>query len=186
MKITFYRHEFEQFVRKILCFDYNVLNIGLPTVCSGPACSDTVEPLAGVAKHFRTVVITYSAEGMYIFMENRPVTIRVLSNMNSLHKSDGEYVGTRFATQDRHTKRYFCREKTILNCFVENVLLYCIHFLYNFPTFEYFWYLLFSYIFCKAHNLKVSREFFCNQITEPFQSSVKKWSYIRHLKYCDF
>jgi len=29
----------------------------------GPACSDTVEPLAGVAKHFRTVVITYSAEG---------------------------------------------------------------------------------------------------------------------------
>ena len=30
---------------------------------SGPACSDTVEPIAGVSKHFRTVVITYSAEG---------------------------------------------------------------------------------------------------------------------------
>lgn len=29
----------------------------------GPACSDTVEPIAGVAKHFRTVVISYSAEG---------------------------------------------------------------------------------------------------------------------------
>ena len=29
----------------------------------GPACSDTVEPIAGVSKHFRTVVITYSAEG---------------------------------------------------------------------------------------------------------------------------
>ncbi|PNF24229.1 hypothetical protein B7P43_G15826 [Cryptotermes secundus] len=29
----------------------------------GPACSDTVEPLAGVTKHFRTVVISYSAEG---------------------------------------------------------------------------------------------------------------------------
>ena len=30
---------------------------------SGPACSDTVEPIAGVSKHFRTVVISYSAEG---------------------------------------------------------------------------------------------------------------------------
>ncbi|XP_063228981.1 atrial natriuretic peptide receptor 2-like [Bacillus rossius redtenbacheri] len=29
----------------------------------GPACSDTVEPLAGVTRHFRTVVISYSAEG---------------------------------------------------------------------------------------------------------------------------
>uniref|UniRef100_A0A1B6EEM0 Gamma-aminobutyric acid type B receptor subunit 2 n=1 Tax=Clastoptera arizonana TaxID=38151 RepID=A0A1B6EEM0_9HEMI len=29
----------------------------------GPACSDTVEPLAGVSRHFHTVVISYSAEG---------------------------------------------------------------------------------------------------------------------------
>ena len=29
----------------------------------GPACSDTVAPIAGVSKHFRTVVISYSAEG---------------------------------------------------------------------------------------------------------------------------
>lgn len=29
----------------------------------GPACSDTVEPLAGVSRHFRTIVISYSAEG---------------------------------------------------------------------------------------------------------------------------
>ena len=29
----------------------------------GPACSDTIEPVAGVSKHFKTVVITYSAEG---------------------------------------------------------------------------------------------------------------------------
>ena len=29
----------------------------------GPACSDTVEPLAGVSKLYRTVVISYSAEG---------------------------------------------------------------------------------------------------------------------------
>jgi len=30
---------------------------------AGPACSDTIEPVAGVSKHFKTVVITYSAEG---------------------------------------------------------------------------------------------------------------------------
>ncbi|XP_015433610.1 PREDICTED: uncharacterized protein LOC107189564 [Dufourea novaeangliae] len=29
----------------------------------GPACSDTVEPLVGVSKHYKTVVISYSAEG---------------------------------------------------------------------------------------------------------------------------
>ena len=29
----------------------------------GPACSDTIEPIAGVSKHFRTVVISYGAEG---------------------------------------------------------------------------------------------------------------------------
>jgi len=29
----------------------------------GPACSNTVEPIAGVSKHYRTVVISYSAEG---------------------------------------------------------------------------------------------------------------------------
>lgn len=30
---------------------------------TGPACSDTVEPLAGVASHFETIIISYSAEG---------------------------------------------------------------------------------------------------------------------------
>ena len=34
-------------------------NLNIP----GPACSDTVQPIAGVSKHFRSVVITYSAEG---------------------------------------------------------------------------------------------------------------------------
>ncbi|KAH1013429.1 atrial natriuretic peptide receptor 2 [Dendroctonus ponderosae] len=29
----------------------------------GPACSDTVEPLAGVSRHYRIMVISYSAEG---------------------------------------------------------------------------------------------------------------------------
>ncbi|CAG0879002.1 unnamed protein product [Darwinula stevensoni] len=29
----------------------------------GPACSNTIEPIAGVSKHFKTVVISYSAEG---------------------------------------------------------------------------------------------------------------------------
>ena len=32
--------------------------------------SDTVEPIAGVSKHFRTVVISYSAEGS-ISSDNR-------------------------------------------------------------------------------------------------------------------
>ncbi|XP_054721355.1 atrial natriuretic peptide receptor 2-like [Uloborus diversus] len=31
----------------------------------GPACSDTVEPIAGVAKHFKTLIISYSAEGAF-------------------------------------------------------------------------------------------------------------------------
>lgn len=29
----------------------------------GPACSETVEPLAGVSKHYHIMVISYSAEG---------------------------------------------------------------------------------------------------------------------------
>ncbi|XP_067135632.1 uncharacterized protein [Centruroides vittatus] len=32
----------------------------------GPACSDTVEPIAGVAKHYNTIIISYSAEGALI------------------------------------------------------------------------------------------------------------------------
>ncbi|XP_021702675.1 uncharacterized protein LOC5572795 [Aedes aegypti] len=32
----------------------------------GPACSDTVEPIAGVSKHFRMAVISYSAEGAFL------------------------------------------------------------------------------------------------------------------------
>lgn len=34
-----------------------------PLSTTGPACSDSVEPLAGVSKLYRTVVISYSAEG---------------------------------------------------------------------------------------------------------------------------
>ena len=32
-------------------------------VIVGPACSDTIEPIAGLSTHFKTPVITYSAEG---------------------------------------------------------------------------------------------------------------------------
>lgn len=32
----------------------------------GPACSDTVEPIAGVAKHYNTLIISYSAEGALV------------------------------------------------------------------------------------------------------------------------
>ena len=40
-------------------------NIVKPTYIGvlGPACSNTVEALAGVSKHYRTVVVTYSAKG---------------------------------------------------------------------------------------------------------------------------
>ena len=31
---------------------------------AGPACSDTVEPIAGVSRHYNVVVISYSAEGV--------------------------------------------------------------------------------------------------------------------------
>nr|CAD7396592.1 unnamed protein product [Timema poppensis] len=44
-----------------LIFELELLRI--IGISSGPACSDTVEPLAGVTKHFKTVVISYSAEG---------------------------------------------------------------------------------------------------------------------------
>ena len=30
---------------------------------SGPSCSNTVEAIAGVSKHYRTVVVTYMAKG---------------------------------------------------------------------------------------------------------------------------
>lgn len=44
----------------------------------GPACSDTVEPLAGVSKHFRTVVISYSAEGSVFSREKYPYFFRTI------------------------------------------------------------------------------------------------------------
>ena len=44
-----------------MCLIYFIKNSNL---CSpGPACSNTVEPIAGVSKHYRTLVISYSAEG---------------------------------------------------------------------------------------------------------------------------
>ncbi|XP_046995878.1 uncharacterized protein LOC124607652 [Schistocerca americana] len=46
------------FIDYILYGSYNTLAGIL-----GPACSDTVEPLAGVTKYYKTVVISYSAEG---------------------------------------------------------------------------------------------------------------------------
>ena len=41
------------------------LTFGLHTfqLFTGPACSDTIEPIAGLSTHFKTPVITYSAEG---------------------------------------------------------------------------------------------------------------------------
>lgn len=33
---------------------------------SGPGCSETAEPIAGVSKHFNTIVISYSAEALQL------------------------------------------------------------------------------------------------------------------------
>jgi len=33
-------------------------------VISGPGCSETAEPIAGVSKHFNMVIISYSAEAL--------------------------------------------------------------------------------------------------------------------------
>ncbi len=37
----------------------------------GPACSDTVEPVAGVSKRFKTIAISYSAQGFKIKILNK-------------------------------------------------------------------------------------------------------------------
>ncbi|XP_034938536.1 uncharacterized protein [Chelonus insularis] len=37
----------------------------------GPACSDTIEPLIGISRHYKTVVISYSAEGSTFNDRNR-------------------------------------------------------------------------------------------------------------------
>ncbi|XP_076336163.1 uncharacterized protein LOC143239183 [Tachypleus tridentatus] len=49
----------------------------------GPACSDTVEPIAGVAKHFNTIIISYSAEGVLINnREKYPYFFRTIPENN--------------------------------------------------------------------------------------------------------
>lgn len=40
------------------------VNDGLSVTVSGPGCSETAEPIAGVSKHFNMVVISYSAEAL--------------------------------------------------------------------------------------------------------------------------
>ncbi|GAB6030439.1 hypothetical protein CHUAL_007310 [Chamberlinius hualienensis] len=48
----------------------------------GPACSDTVEPLAGLAKHYHALSISYSAEGSIFYNKNFPYFFRTIpSNM---------------------------------------------------------------------------------------------------------
>lgn len=47
----------------------------------GPACTDTVEPIAGVSKHYHAIIISYSAEGT-IFSNNKdyPYFFRTISS----------------------------------------------------------------------------------------------------------
>nr|XP_042909123.1 gamma-aminobutyric acid type B receptor subunit 1 isoform X2 [Parasteatoda tepidariorum] len=48
----------------------------------GPACSDTVEPLAGIAKKFNTLIISYSAEGALFNHEKYPHFFRTIPENN--------------------------------------------------------------------------------------------------------
>ena len=47
-------------------------------VVVGPACSDTVEPLVGVAESFKTVVMSYSAEGAIFNYSKHPYFFRTI------------------------------------------------------------------------------------------------------------
>ncbi|GFR05086.1 insulin-like peptide receptor [Trichonephila clavata] len=49
----------------------------------GPACSDTVEPIAGVAKHFNTIILSYSAEGaLFSNRDKYPYFFRTIPENN--------------------------------------------------------------------------------------------------------
>lgn len=51
----------------------------------GSACSDTVEPIAGVAKHFNSIIISYSAEGaLFNNREKYPYFLRTTPENNQL------------------------------------------------------------------------------------------------------
>ena len=74
----------------------SILNQVLDT---GPACSDTVAPIAGVSKHFRTLVISYSAEGS-ISKENQkeyPYFFRTIAE-NKQYKQVQQYSYTTLQT----------------------------------------------------------------------------------------
>lgn len=52
----------------------------------GPACSDTVEPLAGVSRHYRVMVISYSAEGASFSQQKYPYFFRTIGeNSHYIH-----------------------------------------------------------------------------------------------------
>ncbi|PRD19951.1 UNVERIFIED_CONTAM: Gabbr1 [Trichonephila clavipes] len=50
---------------------------------TSPACSDTVEPIAGVAKHFNTIILSYSAEGaLFSNRDKYPYFFRTIPENN--------------------------------------------------------------------------------------------------------
>ena len=56
----------------------------------GPACSDTVEPIAGVSKHFKTTVISYSAQGSTFSDRNKfPYFFRTIAESRQYKSVDG-------------------------------------------------------------------------------------------------
>ena len=45
----------------------------------GPACSNTVEPIAGLSAHYRTVVVSYSAEATLSNNQQFPFLFRTIA-----------------------------------------------------------------------------------------------------------
>lgn len=61
---------------------------------AGPACSDTVEPLVGVAETFKTVVMSYSAEGAIFNYSKYPYFFRTIPE-NKIYGYDHESIRLR-------------------------------------------------------------------------------------------
>ncbi len=50
---------------------------------TGPGCSETAEPIAGVSKHFNTIIVSYSAEAVTLAdRDTYPFFFRTVPQMN--------------------------------------------------------------------------------------------------------
>ncbi len=59
------------------------VDIRLIDWCSGPGCSETTEPIAGVSKHFNTIIVSYSAEAVTLAdRDTYPLFFRTVPQMS--------------------------------------------------------------------------------------------------------